>query len=807
MPYPARLNPHLEEARIHSKAWSYEMGILGQAEKETGAPIWDEKTFDAHDYALLCAYTHPECSAEELNLVTDWYVWVFFFDDHFLELYKRSKNIKGAKAYLDRLPMFMPEDGSTAKHLATNAVERALVDLWARTTPTTSLDWRRRFIESTKNLLIESMWELHNIQEGRVANPVEYIEMRRKVGGAPWSAGLVEHAVGAEVPEAISASRPMEVLRDTFSDGVHLRNDLFSYQREVEQEGENANCVLVLERFLKVSTQKAADLTNEILTSRLQQFENTAFTEVPALCADHGLTPAQCLDVAKYTRGLQDWQSGGHEWHMRSSRYMNARADKGLLLSELLSGPTGLGSNAARIKLTPGALGLQRLRQFSHVPYTKVGRMPLPPIYMPLPLALSPHLDRARQHNLEWARRMGMLNPVPGLFGSGIWDERRMKGFDFTLCAAGLYPDATVEQLNITGEWLTWGTYADDFLPLIFGPTHDMAGAKVWNARLSLFMPLDCVSMPAATNPVELGLADLWMRTALGLTRVARKQLRASIERMTASWLWELANHTQNRIPDPVDYAEMRRRTFGADLTMGLSRLSLADHLPAEIFKTRTLLALDGTTADVGGWINDLYSYRKEIEFEGELHNFVLVAQKFLGCSAEQAMQVVNDLITERLKQFEHVVATEVPVLIREYQLNERAKKALEDYIQRQRWYMPAVLNWHVYTSRYKDDELERSPFARALSGLQGPGTAAAKLGALIGAPKPAPVPATSGSHVVVPSSDQSVARLRALLSMSAHARPAPSGAAGPPAPSASIVPAKPTFALPKSPTLPEFGG
>src|SRR6202008_2652339 len=115
------------------------------------------------------------------------------------------------------------------------------------------------------------------------ANPIEDIEMRRKVGGAPWSANLIEHAVGAEVPASIAASRPMRVLKDTFADGVHLRNDLFSYQREVEDEGENANCVLVVERFFGVDTQKAANITNALLTSRLQQFENTAIVELPLL--------------------------------------------------------------------------------------------------------------------------------------------------------------------------------------------------------------------------------------------------------------------------------------------------------------------------------------------------------------------------------------------------------------------------------------------------------------------------------------------------------------------------------------------
>jgi germacradienol/geosmin synthase len=218
MPYPARLNPHLESAREHSKAWAYEMDMVDAP--QNGTAIWDEHDFDSHDYALLCAYTHPDAPGPELDLITDWYVWVFYFDDHFLELYKRTRDLAGAREYLDRLRAFMPVEGVITE-TPTNPVERGLSDLWTRTVPSMSTDWRHRFAESTKNLLDESLWELANINEGRVPNPVEYVEMRRKVGGAPWSANLVEHAAGAEVPAQIAATRPMQVLRDTFSDGVH----------------------------------------------------------------------------------------------------------------------------------------------------------------------------------------------------------------------------------------------------------------------------------------------------------------------------------------------------------------------------------------------------------------------------------------------------------------------------------------------------------------------------------------------------------------------------------------------------------
>lgn len=230
MAHPARLNPHLQRARRHSKTWAYEMDMIDVPQQ--GVPIWDEQDFDSHDYALLCAYTHPDADGEALDLVTDWYVWVFYFDDHFLELYKRTPDIAAAREHLDRLALFMPVDGAITEE-PRNPVELGLADLWSRTVPARSADWRRRFAESTRNLLDESLWELANISRDRLSNPIEYVEMRRKVGGAPWSANLVEHAVNAEVPAEIAATRPMEVLRDTFADAVHLRNDLFSYEREV----------------------------------------------------------------------------------------------------------------------------------------------------------------------------------------------------------------------------------------------------------------------------------------------------------------------------------------------------------------------------------------------------------------------------------------------------------------------------------------------------------------------------------------------------------------------------------------------
>ncbi|MFJ2773956.1 germacradienol/geosmin synthase Cyc2 [Streptomyces sp. NPDC087300] len=690
LPHPARLNPHLEEARAHSTRWARDMGML------EGSGVWEQSDLEAHDYGLLCAYTHPDCDGPALSLITDWYVWVFFFDDHFLDMFKRTQDRAAGKAHLDRLPLFMPMDLATPTPEPLNPVEAGLADLWARTVPAMSADWRRRFAESTEHLLNESLWELSNINEGRIANPVEYIEMRRKVGGAPWSAGLVEYAT-AEVPAAVAGSRPLRVLMETFSDSVHLRNDLFSYQREVQDEGELSNGVLVLETFFDCTTQEAADTVNDVLTSRLHQFEHTAFTEVPAVALEKGLSAPEVAAIAAYTLGLQDWQSGGHEWHLRSSRYMN----EGALDTARPGGPTGIGTSSADVRALLAAAGAERLRSFTHVPFQRVGPSVVPDIQLPFAVTLNPHLPGARRRATAWAHATGIL-------AEGVWDEDKLTAYDLALCSAGIDPEGTEEALDLSAHWLVWGTYADDYYPLVFGHGRALAAAKACTERLHACMPLDDAPPPVPVNAMERGLLDLWRRTAGDMTPEGRQRLRASVEVMLESWLWELANQLQNRIPDPVDYLEMRRATFGSDLTMSMCRKGHGPAVPEEVYRSGPVRSLENSAADCAMLMNDIFSYQKEIEYEGEIHNGILVVRNFFGCDYPKALRVVHDLMTQRLTQFEHVAAHELPVLYVDFELPDEAREALDGYVADLRNWLAGILKWHQECRRYGARDLAR---------------------------------------------------------------------------------------------------
>src|SRR5260370_7424036 len=99
--------------------------------------------------------------------MTDWYVWVFFFDDHFLETFKRSKDVGGAREYLGRLGAFMPVDSPDllATPEPTNPVEAGLANLWARTVPAMSPHWQPRSATTTLAIPLDPPCHLATITQ------------------------------------------------------------------------------------------------------------------------------------------------------------------------------------------------------------------------------------------------------------------------------------------------------------------------------------------------------------------------------------------------------------------------------------------------------------------------------------------------------------------------------------------------------------------------------------------------------------------------------------------------------------------
>lgn len=375
--------------------------------------------------------------------------------------------------------------------------------------------------------------------------------------------------------------------------------------------------------------------------------------------------------------------------------------NEGALDNSPLNGPTGIGTSAADIGALLAAAGAERLRAYTHVPFQKVGPSQLPDFYMPFQVELSPHLDGARHRLVDWSHAMGILE-------EGVWDEEKLAAADLPLCSAGIDPDATEAALDLSSRWLAWGTYGDDYYPLVYGIRGDLAAARVTTARLSDCMPIEGPAVIVPVNGMERGLIDLWALTTAEMPLDDRHTLKTAINKMTESWVWELANQIQHRIPDPIDYLEMRRATFGSDLTLSMCRMGHGPKVPPEVYRTGPVRALENAAIDYACLLNDVFSYQKEIEYEGEVHNAILVVQNFFGIDYPTALGVVHDLMTQRMHQFEHVAANELPIVYDDFDLSDEAREIMRGYVTDLQHWMAGILNWHREVDRYKSTYLAR---------------------------------------------------------------------------------------------------
>lgn len=96
--------------------------------------------------------------------------------------------------------------------------------------------------------------------------------------------------------------------------------------------------------------------------------------------------------------------------------------------------------------------------------------------------------------------------------------------------------------------------------------------------------------------------------------------------------------------------------------------------------------------------------------------------------------------MTGRMRQFQHVVAHELPVLYDDFDLPAEARRILEGYVGELQDWMAGILTWHQDCHRYKEPDLRRhnAPRFGPLAGPTELGTSAAR--------SPAAVPRAASS-------------------------------------------------------------
>ncbi|MFF5932990.1 hypothetical protein [Streptomyces sp. NPDC012508] len=322
MPFPVRVNPYLPALREEAETWARETGMLAGGDVPTARrPIWTRSQFHAMAVDQLTAWTLPDASLAGLRLNHRFNLWALAWDDYFAAAFKQTGDLVGAQVFTVRLHAFLPQEPGAWLPEPVNAVERGLADLQHHLFPPSLAHWRPALNGALARYIDAGVQELANSLTGRVPDLIEYAQFRRESFAAYTAPYSVELSTGARIPERIRRSRTVCALLDAFMDYMGLANDIASYQREVHDEHDVNNLVVVLGTSLGINVQEAMDAAADLVTARLRHFEHLVRSELPPLVQRAGLDHGEQTELEAWLGGARSFLSGLHAWYTGAPRY------------------------------------------------------------------------------------------------------------------------------------------------------------------------------------------------------------------------------------------------------------------------------------------------------------------------------------------------------------------------------------------------------------------------------------------------------------------------------------------------------
>ncbi|MFJ6463092.1 pentalenene synthase [Streptomyces sp. NPDC091387] len=281
------------------------------------------------------------------------------------------------------------------------------------------------------------------------------------------------------------------------------------------------------------------------------------------------------------------------------------------------------------------------------------------PFDIPYPARISPDLDRARQHHLEWMRAMGLTTGEKAI--------RRYARWTLSELAARFYPTAFAEDLELAADAIGWFFPFDDQFDGAEGDRRDAAHAACGELRAMTLRPAGTPTrLPVA---VTRSWGNIWTRESLGMSPSWRERAAADWREYFAGYAAEAAVRREAR-PIPVEeYLHIRRATIGVKPVLGLAERVQHCELPASLAAHPHLDQMRNLVADTVTYANDVCSVEKE-EARDDTFNLVLILQRHHLTRRSEAIRHIQGMMADTIHRFEQLRYA-LPALCRENGLRE----------------------------------------------------------------------------------------------------------------------------------------
>jgi hypothetical protein len=310
-PFPHQLNPHIEHARAHLVLWVRDTGlVLREASRER---------FDRADFGGFVAAVYPTADAAKLDLMADWFGWLFLVDDQLDdgEIGRRPEQIMEVFAQI-RAVLNSPDfDPDLARSQDVPAVVSSLADLWQRTASGATPQWRRRFAQHLDSCLTTAAtWEAGNRLAGTVPDAETYIIRRRDIGAIYVCMDFIDIVEDLDVPPEVYRSPRFMAALDAACNVVCWTNDVYSLRKE-RSRGEVHNLVYIIQHHQKLTSDAALSHVCAAISAEIEHFLGEEAELLAAFREHEGMLRA-------YLAGMRTWMSGNLSWSRSTKRYQAA---------------------------------------------------------------------------------------------------------------------------------------------------------------------------------------------------------------------------------------------------------------------------------------------------------------------------------------------------------------------------------------------------------------------------------------------------------------------------------------------------
>ncbi|MTE16855.1 terpene synthase family protein [Nocardia aurantiaca] len=253
-------------------------------------------------------------------------------------------------------------------------------------------------------------------------------------------------------------------------------------------------------------------------------------------------------------------------------------------------------------------------------------------LFMPFDAAgLNPAEPEAESGMWSWLEACGLVPTEP--------TRRRMERTRPARMYALWCPRAEADELTLLSQYTAWAFIVDDQFDIeIPDPS------RCLEAISAIEDVLDGTATPSGV--LAVAFADLWERLRRGRSATWRVAVREEIR----DWLWtyyiESVGRLSGNLPDLDTYRAHRRDGVALYVFLDISERAEGVDLGAAIRHLPAMRSLRAAAVEHMGLFNDVLSVASD-EASGYLYNSVLLAQYHHGHSRAQALQLVNDMLSE----------------------------------------------------------------------------------------------------------------------------------------------------------------